>query len=416
VPLRRTQLVSTAVALLAAAACGSAFGDSVFGDQSSGVGGSQPGGIVTTRTEVATTTTTNCWNTIYSWQLKQFFANGLWWFFYAINNNHVYRTSSNGSTWGAQTTAQSPFMETSGHRIAYYHDGTYLHLVYGGGIDGSGTVFYRRGVLESNGTITWSAILQTVFNDANKGGAYVTVWADTAGYPWVGVVYYSEPAYSAPLIAKVYKSSTNNGTWSTADGFPKTLQSNTTVLPVPVCVPLTNAKVYCGWTQDNTTSSLRGQLWGGDSWDAAEDMTSTDGAYSRFTLAAEGDAVHLAFHDYENSKVVYRKRSAAGAWGSQVDVGTGMDDVNGDNMPVIRLIGTDEVRIHWEVDNIIYRRDVLAGAVSGDIVTLANEAADTLPTQAPLQVESPIVDRNSYMVSYSTGTATCKAVSLLVEE
>ncbi len=407
--------------LLSTAACGGAFGGSVFGDASHGGGSGgtpAPGpGPDVTRTVVATITTVFGHGTIYSFQPKLFQANGLYWLLYTISNNHVYKTSADGVTWGSQATALAPFAETEGHRIAFYHDGTYLHLVYGAGITGEGTVYYRRGATDSDGVITWSTILQTVFNDAGKGGAYVTVWTDSNGYPWIGTMYYSDPAYGTPKIAKVYKSSTTDGTWVTDTGFPKTLYTSTTdVHTVPICVPLTGGKVYCGWCQETIDDApYRGQRWDGDSWDAAEDMTTSFGAYSRFTLGAEGDAVHLAFHDSVNDKVKYRKRSAAGAWGSEIELGT-IAHVNNDNPPVIRVTGTDAARVHWETNDVIYYRDVLSSAASGAVVELRDETAVGIVTQWPLQVVSPLSNTSSYLLSYSVGTDPYQVISLLVEE
>lgn len=377
---------------------------------------------VVTRTVVTTIATTSGWGTIYSWQRKLWRIGDLWWLFYADGapsegGDHVYVTSSDGVTWGDPVVVRNTgSTETSGHRFSTYYDGTYIHYVYGeGNGEGSGgVVFYRRGTPESNSTITWSQAEQTVHSDANSGGAYITVWADSNGAPWVGMVTFTEPAYSAPLIPRVYKSSTTDGTWTTDTGFPQDFASNSTILPPPICVPLDGGRVYCGWSPDTYPDTpFQGRLWDGDSWDAAEDMTTSFGSFTHFGLAPDGTTVHLLFRDGANSLIKYRRRDISEGWGSEVLI----DSVVGASFS-LAVVEPDKLRLVWQVPSThLARWARIVGSTVLDIGTLRDESTETMAISNPIQIPYSVTSINApWVVAYSTDAPTpWNLVTLVVE-
>lgn len=130
------------------------------------------------------------------------YAEGRHWVFYGDGTNWGWRTSTDGVTWGNFTAiGAGTGYDTLG---TIFYDGTYLHYLRGG-------IYYRRGDLESNGSISWSASEQTV-----ASGDYFqkSICVNTSGYPYLAV--YNNTASRI----EIWGSSTNDGTWSTAAGFP----------------------------------------------------------------------------------------------------------------------------------------------------------------------------------------------------
>ena len=166
-----------------------------------------------------------------SFQRKSFYANGLFWVFYSDGTNMVYRTSSDGSTWSSASTVRA---SGDGTQFSTYFDGTYISYAMLPTYSGSDTIYYRRGAPNSDGTITWSASEQTVGTSSYTTA--VSIGVDSSGYPYI--------AYRAqsPRYCFVTKSSTNNGAWTTASGYPLQL---TTVAGywATIVVPLTNNKM-----------------------------------------------------------------------------------------------------------------------------------------------------------------------------
>ena len=83
-----------------------------------------------------------------------FYAAGLYWAFYSDGTNVVYKTSTYGSSWSSKTVVRTC---EQGRMYAFglYWDETYLHYIYAW--QGNNDIYYRRGVPNANGTISWTS-------------------------------------------------------------------------------------------------------------------------------------------------------------------------------------------------------------------------------------------------------------------
>lgn len=251
---------------------------------------------------VGTSTDSNA--TQWPGQRKSFYANGRFWVFYCDGTDMGYRTSSNGGTWGSFNSIKTC---TSGSQFSIFFDGTYFH--YAHTPESSYTaIYYRRGKPESDGTVTWSADEQTAVAAASGVTYYnPNVSADSSRYPWIGYRRYESGSYY-PYFTKA---STNNGTWTTASGFPynppgTTSQDNWFVTPVP----LTSLKVYgiFGRAQGRILGRLYNSGWGNEEFCSENNLK--EGRY--YSAVAEGDYVHLVYlKDVSPYDIVYRKRTTS---------------------------------------------------------------------------------------------------------
>jgi hypothetical protein len=148
------------------------------------------------------------------------FGGARYWFFWNDGTNCQFTSSTKGTSWAPFT----PFKSCSNLQLATTADGANVHYVtsphYGGAVDVP--ISYRRGLLNSDGTVSWSAQEQMAkTSEPAYGWCYPSISVDFAGHPWVGYnPYNSSGALYAPWVTT---SSKNNGQWLTASGFPLTL-------------------------------------------------------------------------------------------------------------------------------------------------------------------------------------------------
>jgi hypothetical protein len=197
---------------------------------------------------------------------KTFYAAGLFWAFYHDGPSDDYirwKTSSDGASWsGEQTVAiynSADNIQGNGG-FSVFFDGTYCHFAYADYDSGSENFRYRRGTPENDGSITWSAVWQTA-----SGGAYtyakdVKVAADSSHYPMIGYTCYNV----GNNFGKIVKSSANDGTWSTAAGYP--LEYNLYQVYTLTCNPYGDNKGYALARLENDDDVLYGKYYNGSTW------------------------------------------------------------------------------------------------------------------------------------------------------
>jgi len=285
----------------------------------------------------------------YTPQRKGFYALGRFWVFYYDGTYTVFKTSTDGSSWSSATNL--PYAQTNNFDVVY--DGTYVHIAY----SRSSRVKYMRGTPSSSGTISWGS----EYNVASASG-FVTLDVDSGGYPWIGYV------ASYPYVTK---SLTNDGTWTTATGFPYQLHTYSDYKWKVKVVTVGNGKAVAIYTKPNYRVYIK--YYNGSSWtsgvSSSYDMESggygygfsalfdgtyvyiiymvddprklgyflyypaTDSVTSVYTLSTSfyGFSLQLSrdsstgdlyafYYVYDDGKIYYRKKS--GSWASAVEIAT----------------------------------------------------------------------------------------------
>jgi hypothetical protein len=231
----------------------------------------------------------------FAFQGKTGYANGLIWSFYCDGSNIAYKTSSdNGATW--TTGLSSPVAALpSGIGLDFavyfeYRGGTYyLHYVRCLGSATSGVFYYRRGVLNSDGSITWSAVEQQATVSV-RYWYYPTISVDDSGYPWIGL----NEQYGGFWVVYVTTSSVNDGTWTARSGFPYALASATVNAAWGISiVPLTSGKMAAVWTLG--AEALHVKSWNGSAWNTTVNTSSYCEGNKVFSAVGYGDTAHIAF-------------------------------------------------------------------------------------------------------------------------
>jgi hypothetical protein len=313
-------------------------------------------------------------------QRKAFYAAGRHWVFYSDGTNIVYRTSTDATTWSATTTVRAG---TSGANFGLFFDGVYLHYAHADQTAAT-ALYYRRGLANADGTISWSAAEQT----AVAGVAATTyrvpaIAVDANGYPFIG--YLADAASDYPYVTKA---AGNDGTWATASGFPHQLATTSAATWAVLPVPLAAGRVLAIYGY--TTTKPSSKLWTGSAWATARaNFTAanqiTSGTY--MSAAGQGDLAHFAYLTVATSAVKYLKftYNAAdttyyGWWGTEEAV---QASVTATSTPALSLDpGNGDVYVLWAgsptANHIYYKRRPLGGVWDVAPNGLTNEAAETL--------------------------------------
>jgi len=340
-------------------------------------------------------------------QEKSFAAADRIWVFYidhvgAFDHPAKYTSSADdGVTWTTPVTLMGA-AEYTGENIYAVAEGDYVHLFIRY-LSGSTRIRYRRGLLASDGSITWTA----AWTDAWDAGA--TTWnadfyacLDTEGYPWItweyGNVLMDIPVY-------ITKSSNNNGIWATEGGYPFEISTahNGKGYTNSFMIPLLNGKLYVFYFHaqagtEASDKSIRGKLWNGVSWTAEEEVADRPiicqystgyESWSRGVTADADDNIHLVYLDWGittfNSdlpkafswNLQYVKRTWGTGWGAEEVI---EPDILYRNASPAITIHQDIIRVFWtgSSPDIIFCKSLSGGHWSSNVY-LIEELTDTIP-------------------------------------
>lgn len=263
-------------------------------------------------------------------QRKLFYVNGLWWVFWGDKTNILYSTSPNGTSWSSQTIFRAG---KYGDRLGMYYDGVYIHYAFTTTNAGE-DVFYRRGILNANATISWSDSEQVVYDTLPGNTTWVPdVTVDSSGYPFVTY----RRRNSSERVPFVSKSSLNNGTWQTDAGFPYQL-SSTDGYWYPLPESLSNDRIYVAYCYANY--NFRGRLWNGSAWGNEENIAAMNAKNGLGSTVTFRNNLYLAFQTAAPYTYRVYKRTYDVGWDSGTDLGSVS---SGNHIPSLTLIGNDRL-------------------------------------------------------------------------
>ena len=295
----------------------------------------------------------------YANQRQCYYANGRYWVWYVDSDRILYyRTSLTGrsGSWSSAIAIVYTGATTS-TTFSLFFDGVYVS--YARALNK--ILYYRRGIPEADGTITWSQTEQTALTSPDAL-IEVHISADSNGYPFIG--YYTTTPYKTYII----KSSTNNGVWTTQSAFPYLLNESGELYHSCIPVSLLNGKMYVVYSHQDET--LKGRLWSGSSWGSIE-VVSTK--YVRrldlnrsYSVTSRDNEVHLTFTEKTTYDHYYIRRVYGTGWETEVLIQTGL---TGNSASVISIKNNGTVFSFWKgspvTDEIYYKRR-LAGVWDTD--------------------------------------------------
>jgi len=267
------------------------------------------------------------WALAWPFQRKVWYSAGRHWVFYEHDDQLRYVSSVDGVTWDGPTDIRS--CTTSRLFGTWVDDNGYLHYAYCRSGNGR-TLKYRRGFLESDGTIAWSALEQDASPPYATEQFFPAICVDDAGYPWLtwtrGELYQRRDQM-------VSKSSTNDGTWTTAPNYPVQLRPPRWYITANI-TPIADGKAFVSHVEGNRTL-VRGWLCDDDGPGAeqVQDLPSdaTGSEYGITTIVSLGATAWVAIDTDDGA---YVAKYQDGNWVGVVQV-----DAAGTWPPIIFMVG-----------------------------------------------------------------------------
>jgi hypothetical protein len=309
--------------------------------------------------------------TSHPFQRKSFYANGRFWVFYSDGSNMVYRTSTDGLTWSSATTVRAA---ANGYYFSVWFDGTYLHYACAS----SSSIYYRRGTPNSDGSITWSAVEQTVSTTYNSASLPMGS-VDSNGYVWIGYLEYTGTDWYPYVI----KSGNNDGTW----GSSTITQLSTTSGGWRVSVvPLTSGKMLAVYCNDGAT--VKAKRWDGSAWGTEVATTSVAYAGIYYSTVAQGDDVHLTFLKDTVYDILYVKYTySTNSFGTETTLQAGATyysapvisiDTATNDLYVFAATKTTGTPSGWTANHIYYIKYTASSSSWGSWTDYIDESTDGL--------------------------------------
>lgn len=304
------------------------------------------------------------WNitTLEAFQRKAFFAHNKYWVFWGEAETY-YKTSTDGLTW----STANDVCPGSGEFFSLWFDGTYVHYVRSTGIP-TESILYRRGTPNSDGSITWSAPEQTVISTTTQlHEPFISV--DSEGYPWIGYRWGDSDKWP-----NCTKSSLNNGTWQTAQGFPYQLFTLSAWPNWAVSiVPLTQQKMYAVYLNQG---AVRGKLWNGTAFENEELIANAIiSGRTRFahSVVTKDNYVYLVFLNATatNGDILFFSRTYGVGWSEKEVV---QPSASSSSFPVLSINMSDgDLYCFWANNDVIYYKNYTLGSWNPNAATWVAE-------------------------------------------
>jgi PKD repeat protein len=234
----------------------------------------------------------------HSYGRKDFYdsSSGRFWIFYSDGTNMKYTSTTDGQAW---FTPQTIRPATNGFTFYVHVSMGAVHYVYNS--EGTGEdVYYRKGTLNSDGTIAWVAPEQVAVDAGTSKKFYVcSIVSDNAGYPYI---VFGNRTDSASKTLNLVRSNRNDGVWNTSLGFPKQVNTNPDAdLVSGVALDLPENKIYIVYCSAGGEEPPRGRLVYNSTLGPLENISAFN-MLSNYVFSAVSDK-------YGNVHVVYRRTS-----------------------------------------------------------------------------------------------------------
>jgi len=335
-----------------------------------------------------------------SFQHKVWFANNLYWVIYAdgaLDNNMLYRTSSDGSTWSSSSVfcpnSEADWLDT-------WLIGTTLYYVRVVNSSSSRNLNYRIGTLNSNGTITWSGAEQTFQIESGRLPWGPTIYATSPSDIWVAVST-AIPGVSPPQYEEFWHY--NGVSWSNVYEY-----LNPVIIALCGVVRSTADGVVAifGDSDGRNDEPLHFSQSsdGGNTWSSIVNTVSNSNA-GFASYVSYGHIVYIAFLTGAGGLNFVTYDSSTQTLSSEIVLHT----ATGDNWTPTLTIGSDGGLLlvyhpggHISTNHTVYYRSSVNGGQSWSIET-------------PVSTSEPYLIDNSLSASYSANSGANTGVTWIRE-
>jgi hypothetical protein len=322
-------------------------------------------------------------------------ATRIWLFYGGLSGKQMVISSGDGgNTWDHETEIIAS--GSAYNDFAIVSDGTNFHYVFGAN---TGTLYYRMGQFNADGTITWKAAQ----NSAGNGGT--TCYLQSVRFDSNLAVLYTYRRDNQIWVNRMSKPTDGHtGTWASDSGWPKQITDNgeDSANWRSSLEMLSGGKWVVLYGQ--ATARVKAKYWDGSALSAYEYASLSNiesGPF--FTTASDGtDKFHFAYLKVSPYRMMYRCRNANGIWDtSEIDL-TGAD-VNSQCVPHLGVDDKGRVYAVWVNGDHIYYTTIKDGtkATNVDAYTMP----DPMGSEYAANMTSYMQSNKTFLMGYYTGSA-----------
>ena len=241
------------------------------------------------------------------------YANGRYWCFYNTSAQFCFTSSADGGvTWAAPTNIRAS--TSRNYEDVYLQPGTnFIHYVWNGaGVFGD--LFYRRGELQADGTIVWTAAEVSAHNSGAQNYYLPTITVSDAGYATIVTTRAGQ--------AELHRNARNDGTWvDDPNAAPKVLGAGDGGRAIPVNG---TEDLIAIWFRNATNTVMAAKYQpGGGIWGATRTVlraTST-GWWMSYCELPDGSGAMVSFIQNVTNVLSYAIFGwVADAWTTEADM------------------------------------------------------------------------------------------------
>jgi len=275
---------------------------------------------------------------------KTFSAEGRFWLFYSNGSSLYFSSSVDAVSWDTPVFVRADVDD--GDKFFVIDKGSYVYLAvatYTGD-----DLYFRRGTLSSDGTISWEAEQTVVVAEQNDQFVNPCLAIDSDDFLWIG---YSKTEFDIVSNSSVthpwaVRASAEDGSsWET----PTQLSTESQRKQASI-VSLTQRKMYVILPKAQN-DRIRGRLWNGAAWEPEENVSKSEfGTPFRhaYSAVSDGDVIHLLFLESSSLNITYVKYSG-GVWSNEKTIQLGASP------PVLCLNSTSNaLYCLWVYNNTLY--------------------------------------------------------------
>jgi hypothetical protein len=258
-----------------------------------------------------------------------FYANGRNWVFWDNGTSYVFSSKLDDSDWSSPSFLANV---STFYSCAVAWNGTCVAYIRGGN---GGGFYFRMGIPNSDGTISWLAAEQTIYSSSYYLDPSIAF--DTNGNVYVC---YSANGYNLYVL----KNANTDGTWSTPSVYPVSVYNESNqYYPYGSILQLSNgdmAVIFC--IQFAPTQYLYCSIYNGASWSTEANFTTNSpmiwGSHKiiPFTAVSSGNTIYVTFVD-SNYNLRFNTYSG-GSWGTEITLVSGLSTVT---FPSMTAAGND---------------------------------------------------------------------------
>lgn len=322
-------------------------------------------------------------------QKHVYYANGRHWIWYCDETFEIkYYSSSDLSSWTLESTGVG-FDYTNDLAVTF--DGTYFHYSR----ELNNNLYYRRGIPNNDGTITWSAAEQTVLVDAVVNGNVSepsSIIVDSIGHVYIG--YRAKGTY----LPRVIRNDDLDGTWTTSAGFPYQLQDLGQGKPLLLLMP--GDDVYAIVTV--IASDTFGWYYNGTNWGARETITTIDANaqfYSTSAVQHNGIVEFVWLGENPDYYIRCATRNILGVWTYGETTGALLD---ANTTPLLGCIDGSDLFLAYAHSDCIYYTTRNSGVWDTTPQILIDETTDNL-YEPNYELSLGVVGNREFGIVYITG-------------